>query len=63
MGDFAQETNRPVLLTSINIRRYIRKLIELELYELPILSHQEFTEEITMQPLGRIAVTSGDKTG
>jgi type III secretion protein V len=57
VGDFAQETNRPVLLTSMDIRRYVRKLIELELYELPMLSHQELTEEITIQPLGRIAVT------
>ncbi|MDR1435142.1 MAG: type III secretion system export apparatus subunit SctV [Puniceicoccales bacterium] len=57
VGDFAQETNRPVLLTSMDIRRYVRKLIELELYELPVLSHQELTEEITIQPLGRISVS------
>ncbi|MDR2737445.1 MAG: type III secretion system export apparatus subunit SctV [Puniceicoccales bacterium] len=54
VGDFSNETNRPVLLTSMDIRRYVRKLIELELYELPVLSHQELTEEITIQPLGRI---------
>jgi type III secretion protein V len=54
VGDFTNETNRPVLLTSMDIRRYVRKLIELELYELPVLSHQELTEEITIQPLGRI---------
>jgi type III secretion protein V len=57
VGDFSQETNRPVLLTSMDIRRYVRKLIELELYELPVLSHQELTEEITIQPLGRITAT------
>ncbi|MDR0590778.1 MAG: type III secretion system export apparatus subunit SctV [Puniceicoccales bacterium] len=57
VGDFTQETNRPVLLTSMDIRRYVRKLIELELYELPVLSHQELTEEITIQPLGRIAIS------
>ncbi|MDR3317194.1 MAG: type III secretion system export apparatus subunit SctV [Puniceicoccales bacterium] len=57
VGDFTQETNRPVLLTSMDIRRYMRKLIELELYELPVLSHQELTEEITIQPLGRIAIS------
>ncbi|MDR2779426.1 MAG: type III secretion system export apparatus subunit SctV [Puniceicoccales bacterium] len=56
VGDFANETNRPVLLTSMDIRRYVRKLIELELYELPVLSHQELTEEITIQPLGKIAM-------
>ena len=56
VGDFTQETNRPVLLTSMDIRRYVRKLIELELYELPVLSHQELTEEITIQPLGKISI-------
>lgn len=56
VGDFTNETNRPVLLTSMDIRRYVRKLIELELYELPVLSHQELTEEITIQPLGKVVM-------
>jgi type III secretion protein V len=56
VGDFSQESNRPVLLTSMDIRRYVRKLIELELYELPVVAHQELTDEITIQPLGRIAL-------
>ncbi|MDR0595632.1 MAG: type III secretion system export apparatus subunit SctV [Puniceicoccales bacterium] len=56
VGDFTHETNRPVLLTSMDIRRYVRKLIELELYELPVLSHQELTEEITIQPLGKVSM-------
>ncbi|MDR0445059.1 MAG: type III secretion system export apparatus subunit SctV [Puniceicoccales bacterium] len=56
VGDFSQESNRPVLLTSMDIRRYVRKLIELDLYELPVVAHQELTDEITIQPLGRIAL-------
>lgn len=56
VGDLAQSTERPVLLTSMDIRRYVRKLIEMEFYELPVLSHQELTEEITIQPLGRISL-------
>ncbi|WP_276327031.1 FHIPEP family type III secretion protein [Bradyrhizobium elkanii] len=47
---------KPVLLTSIDIRRYIRKLIEFELYELPVLSYQELTPDISVQPLARIAL-------
>ncbi len=53
-GDLLTQANRPVLLTSMDIRRYVRKLIEMELYDLPVLSHQELTEEITIRPLGRI---------
>jgi type III secretion protein V len=54
VGDFTHETNRSVLLTSMDIRRCVRKLIELELYELSVLSYQELTEEITIQPLGKV---------
>jgi type III secretion protein V len=56
VGDFTFSDQKPVLLTSMDIRRYLRKLIEKELYELPVLSHQELTEEITVQPLGRIKI-------
>lgn len=55
VGNIAETNQRPVLLTSLDVRRYTRKLIEQEFYELPVLSHQELTEEITIQPLGRIA--------
>jgi len=55
VGDILESNQRPVLLTSLDVRRYTRKLIEQEFYELPVLSHQELTEEITIQPLGRIA--------
>ncbi|MDR2891981.1 MAG: type III secretion system export apparatus subunit SctV [Deltaproteobacteria bacterium] len=44
----------PVLLTSMDIRRYVRRLIEPEFYELPVLSYQELTPEITIQPIARI---------
>lgn len=54
VGDLGKLDQKPVLLTSMDIRRYVRKLVELDLYELPVLSHQELTEEITIQPLGRI---------
>ena len=49
-------TQRPVLLTSMDIRRYVKKIIEQELPELPVLSYQELTPEITIQPLGRISL-------
>jgi len=54
VGDLSLSSQRPVLLTSMDIRRYIRKMIEQELYELPVLSYQELTTEINIQPLARI---------
>ena len=57
VGDLNQIQHKPVLLTAMDIRRYLRKLIELEFTDLPVLSYQELTEEITIQPLGRISLS------
>lgn len=54
VGDIGMNAQRPVLLTSMDIRRYLRKMIEQDLYELPVLSYQELTQEINIQPLARI---------
>jgi type III secretion protein V len=50
----SQSKSRPALLTSMDVRRYLRKLVEAEFQDVPVLSYQELTEEITIQPLGRI---------
>lgn len=54
VGDLSASAQRPVLLTSMDIRRYMRKMIEQDLYDLPVLSYQELTQEINIQPLARI---------
>ena len=54
VGDIGGNAQRPVLLTSMDIRRYLRKMIEQDLYDLPVLSYQELTQEINIQPLARI---------
>jgi type III secretion protein V len=54
VGNVLDRSPVPVMLVSMDIRRYTRKLIEGELYDLPVLSYQELTPEITIQPLGRI---------
>lgn len=50
----SMEGTRPVLVTATDIRRYVRKLIESELYELPVLSYQELSSDMTVQPLAKI---------
>lgn len=47
----------PVLFTEIGVRRFVRKLIEGEFPDLPVLSFQEIVPEIRIQPLGRIQLT------
>ena len=56
VGKIGHLEHKPVLITAMDIRRYVRKLLELEVYDLAVLSHQELTEEITVQPLGRISL-------
>ncbi|WP_420422272.1 type III secretion system export apparatus subunit SctV [Simkania sp.] len=47
----------PVLLTAIDVRRFVRKLIEGEFQDLPVVSYQEIVPEIRIQPLGRIQLS------
>lgn len=47
----------PVLLTAIDVRRFVRKLIEGEFPDLPAVSYQEIVPEIRIQPLGRIQLS------
>ncbi|MDK1492991.1 type III secretion system export apparatus subunit SctV [Sinorhizobium sp. 7-81] len=55
-GDLHQQPHKPVLLTSMDIRRYLRKIIEADFHGLPVLSYQELTPEICVQPLARISL-------
>ena len=56
VGDISRLEHKPVIVTAMDIRRYVRKIIEIELYDLAVLSFQELTQEVTVQPLGRIAL-------
>lgn len=53
-GDYRKHAQMPVLLASMDIRRYVRRLIEGEHYRLPVVSYQELTPEISVQPMNRI---------
>ncbi|VWD64435.1 type III secretion protein [Burkholderia lata] len=53
----ALEQSRPtgtVLITAIDVRRFVRKLIEHELSGVPVLSFQEIGEEAELKVLGHI---------
>jgi type III secretion protein V len=55
-GDGQRQVRKPVVLTSMDTRRYFRKIIESEFPDLPVLSYQELTGEITVQPLARVSL-------
>ncbi len=54
VGQLPTSGQRPVLLASMDIRRYLRKLIEQDLHDLQVISYQELTTEVNIQPLARI---------
>lgn len=56
IGDISEMNVKPVVLASMDIRRYIRKLLEQDFYDLSILSHQDITKEIYIQPIGKISI-------
>ena len=54
MGKYKAHTQRPVLMASMDIRRYVRRLVEGDYYELGVMAYQEVTPEISVQPINRI---------
>ena len=55
-GRYREHTQKPVLMVSMDIRRYVRRLIEPKFYELPVMAYQEVTPEISVQPVARIRI-------
>ena len=47
----------PIVLTAIDVRRFVRKLIEMEISDIAVISYQEVVPEIRIQPLGRIQIS------
>jgi len=56
VGDLTKLSSKPVLLTSLDIRRYVRVITEKEMPTLPVLSYQELTPDISIHPLGRVSL-------
>jgi type III secretion protein V len=54
VGNLAERAQRPVLLTSMDVRRYIRKMIEQDLFDLPVLSYQELSPDVNVQALAKV---------
>lgn len=56
VGDISTASSKPVLLTYMDIRRYVKVLITGEVESLAVLSYQELTKDINVHPLGRITM-------
>jgi len=56
LGQMPPNSRQPVLLTTQDIRRFLRKLIEVEFYEVAVMSYQELSMDFRVQPIGRISL-------
>jgi type III secretion protein V len=57
LKSLASDELTPVVLTNMEIRRYVRRLLEDELPDLPVLSYAELLPKVEIQPVGRVSVT------
>lgn len=54
IGDFSRHSLKPVVLAPMDIRRFMRKIVERDFPDLAILSFQELSPQVNIQPLERI---------
>ena len=53
----AVHTHHPAaLVTAVDIRRHVRKLIEAECFDTPVLSYHELVPTLRLEPVGRVAL-------
>ncbi|MFW5920384.1 MAG: FHIPEP family type III secretion protein, partial [Polyangiales bacterium] len=45
-----------ILLTQSDVRRFVRRLVEVELPDVVVLGYQELAPEVTVQPLARVSL-------
>jgi len=53
---FTERGAAAVLLTQPDVRRFMRRLLEVDLPDAAVLSYQELAPEVTVQPLGRVSL-------
>jgi type III secretion protein V len=56
IGNISQHTLPPVILAPMDIRRFMRKIVERDFPDLAVLSYQELTASANVQPLERIKI-------
>jgi type III secretion protein V len=58
IGSVGQHTLPPVILAPMDIRRFMRKIVERDFPDLAVLSYQELTPSANVQPLERIKLAA-----
>ncbi|MDQ2975767.1 MAG: FHIPEP family type III secretion protein, partial [Acidobacteriota bacterium] len=55
LGNLPASAQNPVILTSIDLRRDFKDLIAIEFPKMSVLSYQELSPDLTIQPIARIS--------
>lgn len=56
IADQSPTAQQPIIVTDMELRRFVRKMVELEFQNLAVLSYQELTPELNIQPIGKISI-------
>ncbi|MBI3072262.1 MAG: type III secretion system export apparatus subunit SctV [Deltaproteobacteria bacterium] len=59
LADRDPSVGPPVVVTNVEVRRFLRKLVEIEFPDLVVLSYHELANEASLQPLGRVMMAEG----
>ena len=58
IGDLPPGAQRPVIVTDAEIRRFVKRLLDFAIPEITVLSYDQLTPQINLQPLGTISPTA-----
>ena len=58
LGELPPGAPAPIILTQMEIRRYVKRLVEIEQPRVAVLSYQELAPELNIQPVGRIRLAA-----
>ena len=56
LANLLPTSQKPVVITDMELRRYVRKMVEVEFPALSVLSYQELPPELDVRPVGRISM-------
>ena len=62
-GNLPPTAQTPVILTDADIRRFVKKLLDFKFPDVAVLSYDQLTSEISVQPLGFVSLVAKDRLG
>ena len=62
-GNLPPTAQTPVILTDSDIRRFVKKLLDFKFPDMAVLSYDQLTSEISVQPLGFVTLVAKDRLG